>query len=128
MEIDRRIQLRPRQLGVEQRLLDPRGAHAQVGVVRDGFGDSGGKLIVAERHQPVVDSCAGAGARGGPLRGHLHRGQRLLFHGCRIRRRLQRTTRHDHGQQSGCERSSNYPKPAPGTQTMKSHHACLSGD
>ena len=53
-EIDRRVQLRPRQFGVEQRLLDTRGAHAQIGVVRDGFGDRRRQLIVVERREPVV--------------------------------------------------------------------------
>ena len=53
-EIDRRIELRARQLGVELRLLDARGADAQIGVVRDRFGDRRRQLIVAERREPVV--------------------------------------------------------------------------
>ena len=40
-QIDRRIQLRAGELGVEQRLLDARRGDPQVGVVRDRLGDGG---------------------------------------------------------------------------------------
>ena len=70
-EIDRRVELRARQLGVELRLLDARGADAQIGVVRDRFGDRRRQLIVVERREPVVGHRAGAGAWRRPLRGRL---------------------------------------------------------
>ena len=72
-DIDRRVQLRPGQLGVELRLLDTRRAHAQVGVVRDGLGDRRRQLIVVERREPVVGDGAGAGAWRRPLRRRLQR-------------------------------------------------------
>ena len=90
-EIDRRVQLRPRKLGVEQRLLDTRGADAEIGVVSDGFGDRGRQLIVAEPREPVIGHHAGARAGRRPLRGRLQRGQRLLSDGRGVGRRLQRT-------------------------------------
>ena len=43
-DVGRRVELRPRQLGVEHGLLDTRGADTEVGVVRDGFGDRGKRV------------------------------------------------------------------------------------
>ena len=73
-EIDRRVQFRPGKLGVELRLLDARGRHAQVGVVRDGLSDRRGQLIVVERRRascrrrrrraPAAVHCAGVCTKG----------------------------------------------------------------
>ena len=72
-QIGRRVQLRARKLGVELRLLDARGADAQVGVVRHGFGDRRSQLIVVERRQPVVGHRTGCRRLRRPLRRRLQR-------------------------------------------------------
>ena len=61
-QIDRRVQLRPRKLGVELRLLDTRGGHAKIDVVSDGFGHRRGQPVVFEPREPAIDRSAGAGA------------------------------------------------------------------
>ena len=68
-QVDRRIQLGSRELGMELRHFDARSPDAQVGVVRDGFNDRRRQLVVMELHEPVVGDLARARARRGPLRG-----------------------------------------------------------
>ena len=104
-KIDRRVQLRAGKFGVELRLLDSRGSDSQIGVVSDGLGNRRRQLIVVERGHPVIRHCTGASARSRKLRRRLQRGQRLLFDGSSIGRRLQRTTGQHRRHESDGEQS-----------------------
>ena len=80
---------------MEPRLLDARGSHSQVRVVRDRLDDRRSQLIVLKCRQPIVGHHARASASGRPRGRHRNRRERLGRERGGVGRVLQHASRRD---------------------------------